>query len=99
MSFWSYKHVIGDITIILRTSTESRYPGFAANIICFNRDIADEEGCTRPLGEGNDTVANEDPTVQESGRRRKRDLEMFVSSFLNSVCIRCTAKVLSVSLR
>ena len=88
LSFWSYKHAIGNITIIFRTSSKNRYPGFAANIICFNRNISNQEGCTRPLREGNDTVANEDPTMQQSGQRRKRDLEMFVSSSLTSViCI------------
>ena len=53
--------------------------GFQATVVCFDREQANEEGCTRPQ---NATMSDTSTSTGEEMSRRKRDLEMFVSQLI-----------------
>ena len=74
---------LGPIRVIFRTNDERNFLGFQANIICVDPDEGNLEGCTRPPG--SNMTDDEGSSPEETQRRRKRDLENFVS-----VCILVT---------
>lgn len=69
--------------MLFRTSQTRRGAGFEATVVCFDPGQADLEGCTRPEAE-NSTMSSA-MNVTTANRRRKRDLEEFVSQLYSEV--------------
>ena len=79
LSSLSHTHIFaGSFEIILRTSSENRFPGFIAYVICFGHALHDR--LDPVVSEGEDCTTATNTTTKEIGldKRRRRNSKVFL---------------------